>query len=116
MKIRSVITYKHYFIDFVKSLPEKMQDKITKTIVYVETLRMVPEKYLKHIEGTKGLYEIRVKLAGDIVRVFCFFDGDKLVVLLSGFQKKTQKTPKSEINRAIRLMQEYFKEKEKERS
>jgi len=116
MKIRSVITYKHYFIDFVKSLPERMQDKITKTIVYVETLLMVPEKYLKHIEGTKGLYEIRVKLAGDIVRVFCFFDGDKLVVLLSGFQKKTQKTPKREIDRAIRLMQEYFDEKKKGRS
>lgn len=114
MKIRSVITYKHYFIDFVKSLPEKMQDKITKTIVYVETLRMVPEKYLKHIEGTRGLYEIRVKLASDIVRVFCFFDGDKLVVLLSGFQKKTQRTPKKEIDRAVKLMHEYFEEKKLE--
>lgn len=114
MKVRNVITYKHYFIDFIKSLPQKMRDKITKTIVYVETLRMVPEQYLKHIEGTKGLYEVRVKLASDIVRIFCFFDGEKLVVLLSGFQKKTQRTPKREIERALRLMEEYFEEKDME--
>lgn len=54
MKIRSVIAYKHYFIDFVKSLPEKMQDKIIKTIQYVETLQMVPEKYLKISKEQKG--------------------------------------------------------------
>lgn len=82
MKVRNVIAYKHYFIDFVRSLPEKMQDKIIKTIEYVEILQMIPEKYLKHIEGTKGLYEIRAKFSSDIVRVFCFFDGEKLVVLL----------------------------------
>lgn len=115
MKVRNVIAYKHYFIDFVKSLPEKMQDKVVKTILYVETLQVVPEKYLKHIEGAKGLYEIRVKFASDTIRVFCFFDGGKMVVLLSGFQKKTQKTPKKEIDRAVRLMQEYFDEKDKER-
>lgn len=115
MKVRNVIAYKHYFIDFVKSLSEKMQDKVVKTIQYVETLQIVPEKYLKHIEGTRGLYEIRVKFSNNIVRVFCFFDGEKMVILLSGFQKKTQKTPQKEIDRAVRLMQEYFNEKEKER-
>lgn len=113
MKIRNVIAYRHYFIDFMKSLPEKMQDKIIKTIEYVEMLQMVPDKYLKHIEGTKGLYEIRAKFSSDIVRMFCFFDGENLVVLLNGFQKKTQKTPAREIDRAVRLMQEYFKEKER---
>lgn len=56
MKLRTVIAYKHYFIDFVKSLPEKLQDKIMKSILYVETQQMVPAKYLKHIEGTQGLY------------------------------------------------------------
>lgn len=115
MKVRNVIAYKHYFIDFVKSLSEKMQDKVVKTIQYVETLQVVPEKYLKHIEGTRGLYEIRVQFSSDIIRVFCFFDGEKMVILLSGFQKKTQKTPKKEKDRAVRLMQEYFNEKKKER-
>ena len=108
----SIIAYKHYFIDFVKSLPEKLQDKIMKSILYVETQQMVPAKYLKHIEGTQGLYEIRAQFSSDIVRVFCFFDGEKLVILLSGFQKKTQKTPKGEIDRALKLMNEYFDEKD----
>lgn len=99
----------------MKSLSEKMQDKVVKTIQYVETLQIVQEKYLKHIEDTRGLYEIRVKFVSDIIRVFCFFDGEKMVILLSGFQKKTQKTPKNKIDRAVRLMQEYFNEKEKER-
>lgn len=102
------------FHRFCEVVARKDADKIIKTIQYVETLQMIPQKYLKHIEGTKGLYEIRAKFASDIVRVFCFFDGEKLVILLSGFQKKTQKTPKKEIERAMKLMQEYFKEKERE--
>ena len=112
MKIRKVIAYKHYFIDFMKSLPTKMKDKIIKSILYIETEQHVPVQYLKHIEGTKGLYELRARFSNDIVRVFCFFDGEKLVILLSGFQKKTQKTPKKEIDKALKLMQEYYKEKE----
>jgi phage-related protein len=60
------------------------------------------------------LLEARIKLASNIWRVFCFFDKGKLVVLLNGFQKKTQKTPKKEIERANRLMSEYFEEKFKE--
>lgn len=82
-----------------------------KSILYVETQQRVPSSYLKHIEGTDGLYELRAKFSTDIVRVFCFFDGERLIVLLSGFQKKTQKTPQGEIHRALRLMQEYYQEK-----
>ena len=58
---------------------------------------------------------MRIQLGSNIFRVFCFFDGGKLVVLLSGFQKKTQKTPKEELERALRLMKEYLKEKEAEK-
>ena len=113
MKVRKVIAYKHYFIDFVKSLPIKLQDKVMKSILYVETQQRVPSSYLKHIEGTDGLYELRAKFSTDIVRVFCFFDGERLIVLLSGFQKKTQKTPQGENHRALRLMQDYYQEKER---
>jgi len=60
------------------------------------------------------LFEIRVQLGTNIFRVFCFFDGNKLVVLLSGFQKKTQKTPKDEIKRALKIMNDYYREKEEE--
>lgn len=80
----------------------------------MEQLERIPSTYLKFIENTNGLFEIRVKFGSDIFRVFCFFDEGKLVVLLSGFQKKTQRTPRKEINRAERLMQEYFDNKDKE--
>lgn len=60
------------------------------------------------------MFEIRVQLGTYIFRVFCFFDGNKLVVLLSGFQKKTQKTPKDEIKRALKIMNDYYREKEEE--
>lgn len=89
-----------------------MKEKIIWTLRLVETLKQVPEDYLKHIEGTNGLYEIRVRLGSDIFRIFCFFDKGKLVVLANGFQKKTQKTPKSEIDKALKIMEEYENEKE----
>ena len=67
----------------------------------------MPEDYLKHLEGTNGLYEIRVQQGSDTFRIFCFFDEGKLVVLANGFQKKTQKTPKIEIEKALKIKQEY---------
>ncbi len=81
---------------------------------FIETIQMIPEVYMKKIEGTDGLYELRIQAASDIFRVFCFFDSGRLVVLLSGFQKKTQKTPSREINKAEILMREYYNEKNKE--
>ena len=108
MKVREVITYKEYFDDFFKKQPQKVRDKIIKVLDIIEQI------YLKYIEGTNGLFEVRVQLGNNIFRIFCFFDGNKLVVLLSGFQKKTQKTPPEEIKRAERLMTDYYKEKEKE--
>ncbi len=110
-RIRTVIAYKDYFKDFLLEQPQKVQDKIFKIIEIIELQQRIPEKHLKHIEGTKGLYETRIKLSSDIWRVFCFFDKGQLVILLNGFQKKTQKTPKSEIEKAVRLMADYYEEK-----
>lgn len=76
----------------------------------IEELHRVPETYLKHIENTDGLYEIRVQLGRDIFRIFCFFDKGQLVVLANGFQKKTQKTPRKEIIKAIKIKTEYENE------
>ncbi|MEK6495095.1 type II toxin-antitoxin system RelE/ParE family toxin [Myroides odoratimimus] len=111
MKIREVVMYKNYFNEFLSKQPLKVQMKIVKIIEAVEILDRIPSNYMKHILGTVGLYEIRIQLGSDIWRVFCFFDGDKLVVLLSGFQKKTQKTPLNEIKKAIKLMNEYYERK-----
>ena len=67
--------------------------------------------YLKHIENTEGLYEIRVQLGNNIFRIFCFFDNNNLVVIGHGFQKKTQKTPEKEIKRAENIKRQYYEEK-----
>ncbi len=72
---------------------------------------MIPSRYLERIEGTDGLFETKYSLGSDIWRVFCFFDEGRLVILLNGFQKKTQKTPKSEITLAVKLKKEYFEDK-----
>ena len=110
-KILEVVAYGNYFEDFLVNQPSKVQDKIFKVIEIIETYQQVPSKYLKSIQGTKGLYEARIKLASNIWRVFCFFDKGKLVILLNGFQKKSQKTPKREIEKALKLMKQYYEEK-----
>lgn len=107
-KIREIIAYKNYFEDFLKSQPVKVQNKIFKIIEAIETLERIPTTYLKLISGSNGLYEARIQLGSDIWRVFCFFDKGRLVILLNGFQKKTEKTPKNEIDKAINLMNEYY--------
>ena len=71
----------------------------------------MPTSILKSIEGKKGLFEIRVEFGGDIFRIFCCFDEGSLVILFNGFQKKTQKTPSNEIEKADKLMKEYFNNK-----
>lgn len=111
MKYRNVIVYKNYFEDFFKEQTRKVQDKIIKVLDILETVERVPATYLKYIEGTNGLFEIRAQLGSNIFRIFCCFDGNRLVVLFSGFQKKSQKTPPGEINRAIKIMNEYFNDK-----
>lgn len=111
-KVREVIAYQDHFENFLKKQTVKVQNKIYKVIEAIETLERVPETYLKPIKTKKGLYEARVQLASNIWRVFCFFDKGQLVILLNGFQKKTQKTPTKEIEKAAKLMDEYYIEKE----
>lgn len=110
--LREIFYFKNYFKDFLNALKPAVREKIHWTLILIATLERVPVKFLKHIEGTKGLYEIRVEVGSDIYRVFSFFDEGKLIVLLNGFQKKDQKTPKKEIEKALKLKEQYFYEKE----
>ncbi len=101
-----------YFDKFFVKQRQKVKDKIIWTFELIENLQRVPELYLKHIENTEGLYEIRVQMGSDIYRIFCFFDQGQLVVIANGFQKKSQKTPKQEIEMALKIKGEYENEKE----
>lgn len=110
-KIRNVFIYKNYFSEFFDEQNQKVKQKIIWTLKIVETIDKIPAEYFKHLEGTNGLYEIRVQIGNNIFRIFCFFDEGKLVVLTNGFQKKTQKTPKREIEKALKIKMEYELEK-----
>ena len=112
--LRDTFVYKNYFWDFYNSQKVSFQDKVDFVIGLVRTLRIVPEKFLKHLEGTDGLYEMRIKVGSNIFRVFCFFDEGNLVILLGGFQKKSAKTPPKEITNAENQKKKYYYEKAKE--
>ncbi|MBK7388881.1 MAG: type II toxin-antitoxin system RelE/ParE family toxin [Bacteroidetes bacterium] len=109
--IRQVVYYEDHYLNFFNGLKPKVKKKFNWTLQLIATLEKIPERYFKHIEGTTGLFEIRVEAHTDIYRVFCFFDKDRLVVLINGFQKKSQKTPQIEITIAEKLKKKYFHEK-----
>jgi phage-related protein len=108
---RKIVFYKDYFSNFFKTLSLKVQKKIIWTLDLIEEQKFISETYFKHVENTNGLYEIRVQSANDIYRIFCFFDEGKLIIVANGFQKKDQKTPKKEIERALRIKNDYENEK-----
>lgn len=110
--IREIIFYKDYFDDFFEPLSHKVKDKIDEVLFMLTIIERVPTRFFKSIEGVKGLFEIRIEYESNIYRIFCCFDKGRLVVLFNGFQKKTQKTPKKELEKAEKIMQDYFKEQQ----
>lgn len=110
-KYRKIVFYKNYFQSFFEKLNQRVKDKIIWTFELIEDIQIVPENYLKHIDNTDGLYEIRVQIGSDIYRIFCFFEKDKIIIVTSGFQKKSQKTPQKEIKKALKIKMEYENEK-----
>ena len=108
---RKIIFYENHFIEFYQKQDIKVKGKIQYVFELIKQVDRVPEKFLKHLTGTGGLYEIRVEYQSNIFRIFCCFDEGQIVILFNGFQKKTQKTPQKEIDKAIRLMKDYFNTK-----
>jgi phage-related protein len=111
-KKREIFFFKNYFEDFYENQTDKVKKKIIWTLKIIEELDRIPEIYFKHLKNTTGLYEIRIQVGSNIFRIFCFFDLDNLVVIGHGFQKKTQKTPKKQIERAEQIKKEYYDSKE----
>jgi len=109
--IRQVIAYKRYFLDFYEAQTDDVQRKTEWTLNLLRAIERVPKKYFDHITGTIGLYEVRIESGGNIFRIFAFFDKGNLVVLGNGFQKKTRKTPKTEIEKALKIKAEYENKK-----
>jgi len=110
---RHIIFHGEYFLDFYQNLDTKVKSKFQYVLELIKQVERVPVKFLAPISGYEGLYEIRIEYQSNIYRIFCCFDEGRLVVLFNGFQKKTQKTPKEEIDKAMRLKNEYFALKRK---
>ena len=100
--MKKIIAYKRYFSDFISTLSQEERGKIK-----VED--RMPRHYIKFIRD--GLYEFRVSYGNNEFRIFFIYDGEVIVVLFNAFRKKTQKTPDSEIRKAIRLKEEYYETK-----
>ena len=111
MAKRKVIFYKSYFQDFFSKLDTKTRKKVLQVLSWIQSLDIIPVSMMKSIAGVKGLYEIRIEHNSNIYRIFCCFDNGELVILLNCFQKKTQKTHFGEIERARKLMNEYYDSK-----
>jgi phage-related protein len=109
--IRNIFYYKRYFLDFFNELTEDVQKKFNWTLELIASIDRVPKKYFQYMED--GIYEIRVEVGSNIFRVFSFFDEGQMIVVANGFQKKTQKTPRNEIELAKKIKKEYFNEKDR---
>ncbi len=112
-KKRELIYFREYFWDFFNQQSEKTKDKIDYVLFLVTAADKIPRKFFEQMTGYDGLFAIRIEFESNIYRIFCCFDKGNLVVLFNGFQKKTQKTPKKEIEKAIQIMNEYFDYKQK---
>ena len=108
---RKIVAWKEHFKRFYDSLKDAgTKKKVLWALDMLKTTERLPTKFVKHI--TEGLYELRVEWQGNIFRVFFCFDNGNIVVLFQGFQKKTQKTPQTEIDKALKLKKEYEDSKE----
>ena len=107
---RKIRTYGGYFESFMATLKEKEQEKIQYGLLLLKTQERLPKKFVKLIRD--GIYELRTEFAGKIFRVFFIFDDGQIIVLFNGFQKKTQKTPNNEIEKAIKIKEAYYADKQ----
>ncbi|MDR3184379.1 MAG: type II toxin-antitoxin system RelE/ParE family toxin [Prevotellaceae bacterium] len=110
--LREIVYYKNYYLDFFRTLAPTVRKKFDHVLGIISTVDRIPKNMFSHIANSTGLYEIRVEVGSNIYRVFSFFDKGQLIILVNGFQKKTQKTPLKEIEKAEKLKKQYFYEKE----
>jgi phage-related protein len=110
---RNLFFFRNYFNEFLELQQEKVKEKIDYVLFLIITAERIPKKFFSYVEGTDGLFEIRIEFESNIYRIFCCFDEGNLVVLFNGFQKRTQKTPLNEIDKAAKIKKDYFNLKRK---
>ncbi|MCK4853532.1 MAG: type II toxin-antitoxin system RelE/ParE family toxin [Bacteroidales bacterium] len=108
---RKLVIFRNYYHEFYKSQNENVREKVNYVLFLITIADRLPSKFFKHIKGAYGLYEIRVEFESNFYRIFCCFDEGNLVILFNGFTKKSRMTPKKEITKALKIKDEYFREK-----
>ncbi len=103
---RKIRTYGGYFEAFMATLTEDQRKKVNYGILLLKTVNRLSAKFVQHIED--GIYELRTEYEGNIFRTFFIFDEGNVVVLFNGFHKKSQKTPKQEIEKAKQIKKAYY--------
>lgn len=106
---RIILTYGGYFERFMMTLTDSEKRKVHYVLSLLETEDRIPAKFVRLIRS--GLYELRIEYAGNIYRIFFIFDDGNVVVLFNGFNKKSQKTPQREVEKALNIMKEYYADK-----
>jgi phage-related protein len=107
--MRKIIAYKNYYQEFMAKLSQQERDKIRRALLLFETEDRIPRHYISYVRD--GVYEFRVTYGNKEFRLFFIYDGDTIVVLFNCYTKKTQKAPKREIDKAIKLKEEYRNER-----
>lgn len=108
--IRKIVAFRNYYKDFMDALSEQERLKIQRALLLFSSSERIPSHYIKFLKD--GIYEFRVTYGSNEFRIFFCYDGDKLVILFNGMRKKTQKIPQRDLEKAIRLKQEYYESKE----
>lgn len=107
--MKRIIAYKHYYTEFMKGLLEPERNKIRRALLLFETEDRITYHYIKFIRD--GVYEFRVSYGNKEFRLFFIYDGDTIVVLFNCYVKKSQKAPLREIEKALKLKEEYYNER-----
>lgn len=110
--MRRIVAYRKYYQEFMDELSIKERTKVRRALLLFETEDRIPRHYISYIRD--GLYEFRISCGHKEFRLFFIYDGDTIVVLFNCYTKKTQKAPKREIDKAIKLMEEYKNEKKQQ--
>ena len=107
--MREIVTYKRYSLDFYEALGEKAQEKVDYALMLLKAQNRLSTRFVKHLED--GIFELRAIFGNNSYRILFFYDEGNIVVLCNAFQKKTQKTPRAEIEQAKRLRTDYYENK-----
>ena len=108
---RKILFFGDYFLDFYSKQDLKTKEKIDFVLDLIRNVERVLIKFLKYLAGTDSLFEVKVLTHNSDIRIFSFFDEGNLLILINSFVKKSNKTPKNELERGIKLKEEYFLEK-----